>query len=282
MIEIPNIYQAETDRVAGRYWASLEQGRLLGKIPLDELHQLPDVQLAAVMRAWRIWTNSLSSIYKSQWNGKNAAQPLFEARDVIQTYYYDEFSREKATQMSEPFVKDENGNEYQLAAEMCRYKGKYLLNVAQLIGNNVYITLAASSFDQAIMWATESTSAWAVATMERQIVGKHPDVTPKSEPIDFDTFTYAYETAAEIGRNSGSWDRVAAISWWYAREASLVGGRSAEFSKGISCLKEAASKLNKPWVEYPLGDLAGRALGISRRLSRDRANDEKLALNYPE
>ncbi len=68
------IYLAETHRVHGRLREALETARQQGQIPVENIASLPDDKLGEFMRWWRIWTVTLMSLYKGEWNGKQAAQ----------------------------------------------------------------------------------------------------------------------------------------------------------------------------------------------------------------
>ncbi len=252
------IYQAEMKRVMDPAREAIENAQQNASIPLEELAHLSSEEMIDVMRLWRIWAVTLMTLHKKEWNGKRAAEYLYEAREVFRTYYYNPTVLEAASAMKT----DPEGNEYQMLAEMNRDQGKFYLYAAGLTGESFLTAIACQCFEEAIKNAEEGTSAWAVATMEREIAGKKI-----KQEIDFDIFREAYETAVYLSPRAGGWDRMAAVSWWYVKE-SLWAGRKSDLELGLRNLRKASQELGINWLKkYPLNEVSITLLGVSRRIT---------------
>jgi hypothetical protein len=267
--EAPIVYHAEAKRVKGPQREALEMARKHGRIDPKMVETLPPEELADKMRWWRIWTTTLMSLHKGEWCGEQAAKYLLEAKSVFQAYYNQETTIQTAREMKS----DAEGHEYQMMAEMFRDKGRYCLCVASLIGNAGMVTQAVMYFNQATKEAEKDTSAWAVASMEEQIARRR-----LGRRINWKTFTLAYQTAVKLSPEAGGWDRMAAVSWCYTKEA-LLAGRKDNLRVGLTNLREASQKLGVNWVKrYPLKDLVSSALSVSRRIGARRIPLEKFRI----
>lgn len=256
--ESPLIYQAEAKRVKGPTKEALESARERGAIDPETISSLPPEELADKWRWWRIWTVTLLSLYRGEWNGQKAADYLLEARNVIKTYYCNQDAWERAKTLKT----DAEGHEYQMAAEVCRDEGKYFLCAASLTGNNVFVKEAIVSFEEAISLAEKGTSAWAVAIMEKEISQKQG-----GQPINWEIFRKAYETIVKLAPQAGGWDRMAAVSWWYTKEA-LWAGKKKELQLGLENLKRASHELGINWIKkYPLQEIVSSLFTVTRRVT---------------
>lgn len=254
--ETESIYQAEIKRVKGPKREALEMAREHGRVSPETIGILPREKLVDLMRWWRIWAVTLMSLHKGEWGGGQAAEYLLEVRDVFQTYY----DHPLVIRAAEEMRTDPEGHEYQMAAEMSRDKGRYCLYVASLTGNSVFLNQAAGHFDKAVREAEQGTSAWAVATMEKEVTNRR-----LGKGVDWETFTLAYQTAVALSPQAGGWDRMVAVSWWYVKEA-LLAGRREELRSGLENLEKASQERGINWIlQCPLKDLVSSLLGISRR-----------------
>ncbi len=252
------IYLAETDRVHGRLREALETARQQGQIPVENIASLPDDKLGEFMRWWRIWTVTLMSLYKGQWNGKQAAQYLMEAKGVFVTYY----SHTEVAKAARKMKVDPEGHEYQMRPEMLRDFGKFLLHTAQLTGNPIFIDHAVEAFSRAVEESQEDTSVHALATMEREIANRQNEGR-----IDWEVFQSAYRTAVLLSPQAGGLDRAAATSWWYTQEA-LIAGRTNDLKYGLKNLMGACQAGGVNWfTRYPLKEAISSVFGLSRRLT---------------
>ena len=249
------IYQAELKRVMGPAREAIEDARKNAAISPEEIESLSPKKLIDKMRFWRIWAVTLMSLHKKEWNGRRAAEYLFEARDLLKTYYAHPIVKEAAAEMKT----DPEGHEYQMLAEMYRDRGKFFLYVAGLTGDAFFLSHAHWFFEKAIENAEKDTSAWAVATMEREITKRI-----KGKEINFNIFREAYQVAVELSPQAGGWDRMAAVSWWYVKE-SLLAVRMGDLRLGFDNLQTATQKLGVGWIRrYPLREISSSILGVSR------------------
>lgn len=263
------IYQTELERVKGDAQKAVEDARENAAISPEEIKNLSSEELMNKMRLWRIWAVALMSLHKKEWDGMQAAEYLFEARDLFTTYYNHPGVKEAARAMKT----DPKGHEYQMLAEMYRDKGKYYLYAAGLTGNTLFINKAINSFNEAILSAKKDTSAWAVATMEKEIAKRR-----KEEKIDFNIFKDAYQIAVSLSPQAGGWDRMAAVSWWYVKE-SLLAGKWEDLRLGLDNLQKATQELGVNWIKkYPLGEISASLLGISRRITVPGISSDKFQI----
>lgn len=252
------IYQAEMKRVMGPAREAIEDARRNATLSSSEIKNLSSEELVVKMCLWRIWAVTSMSLHKKEWNGKVAAEYLFEARDLFRRYYNHPNVKEAAFQMRT----DPEGNEHQMAAEMNRDKGKLCLYAAGLTGNSLFLDSAYFFFQKATSYAEEKTSAWAVATMEREITKRKCGIK-----IDFKRFSKAYQIAVDLSPEAGGADRMAAVSWWYVRE-SLLAGRKKDLQLGLNNLRTASQELGINWIKkYPLRETSSSLLGVARRLT---------------
>lgn len=145
---------------------------------------------------------------------------------------------------------------------MLRDKGRYCLCLASLTGNSTFVNQAKEYFEQAIQEANIYSSAWAVATMEMSIAQRQLGI-----PIDWRTFTQAYQIIDELKEHAGGWDRLAAVSWWYTKEAFIAGKRQ-ELEQGLTKLQSATKNFKTNWIlKYPLKEIFSSLFGLSRRIT---------------
>ena len=251
------VHQAELTRVRGDFREAIEQARAKGTLTREEIAGKPDGELREIMELWRVWEVSLLSVSQKQIGGKAAARFLREAREVVEQYYYDPHAWEVAKAMKT----DAHGNEYQMASEMCRDEGKLHLYIYHLTLEPSQLQLAIESFDEAVNLAEQGTSAFAVATMEREMVGKE-----QGKPINFEVFTEAYKSAVELAPQAGGWDRLAAISWWYTRESLLAGNREGILLGATNLLKAVKEGKQNP-LKFVAKDLARPVMDRVKRLT---------------
>ena len=114
------INQAENNRVSGDFQGAIELASVHGKLSSIEIASKLDEELHDIMRLWRIWELSILSESQKSLGGKQSARFLRDARNVVERYYYDPHAWEVAKEMKV----DASGNEYQMAAEMCRDEAK--------------------------------------------------------------------------------------------------------------------------------------------------------------
>lgn len=215
---------------------------------------LPKQDLTNYMRAWRIWTTTLMQLYKGEWNGNRAAQFLWEARNVF-NYYNHRSVVEAAQQMKT----DPENHEYQMRAEMLRDKGQYWLRLAELTGNPELIKRAGGCFMVAIEEAAEGTSIRALVSMEKEIARRKLGIK-----MSWPDFSSAYQIVSGLSSDAGNWDRLATVSWMYTKEA-LLAGKKEQFQDGLTSLQLASKNLSVNWIKYPLKEISGVPLDLSRR-----------------
>lgn len=252
------IYLAESLRVKGQMAAAVAICQKEAGIPFEQISAVPREEMVELIQLWRIWTVSLSGLYKKQWNGRKAADYLLAAKGVFLKYYCNRHVQETARETR----RDPQGHEYWMRAEMFRDFGKFLLHLAEISGNPEYIEHAVMVFDKAIEASEAGTSARAVATMEKEVANRQ-----FGEKINWDVFTPAYQVAVQLSPQAGGWDRMAAVSWWYAWEA-LLAGKKEQLQLGLENLKDASRSLGVNWIiRYPLKEATSSSLGVSRRLT---------------
>lgn len=252
------IYLAESLRVKGQMAAAVAICQKEAGIPSEQISAVPREEMVELIQLWRIWTVSLSGLYKKQWNGRKAADYLLTAKGVFLKYYCNRHVQETARETR----RDPQGHEYWMRAEMFRDFGKFLLYLAELSGNPQYLEHAVEVFTRAIEASEAGTSAWAVASMEKEIAERQ-----SGNEIDWDVFTPAYRTAVQLSPQAGGWDRKAAVSLLFAREA-LFAGKKEQLQLGLENLKDASRSLGVNWIiRYPLKEAASSLFGVSRRLT---------------
>jgi hypothetical protein len=247
----------EEKRSVGNHAQALAEARRNGSIEVREIAHLPKDDLENKMRIWRQWTTLLSSIYKDELNGKSGVQMLYESRDVIRNYYYNEHVWQAALDME--YDNPEKTREYQMAAEMCRDEGKFWLNVSQ-VQPHIFVDRAVTAFDEALTLSKKGTSAHALAYMEKAVIQRH-----QGKKIEFEKFSRSYYTVMDLAPKAGGDDRAAAVSWMYTREA-LLAGRSQDVTLGFTNLKEACGD-QKSWLNYPLREVTTAVFGQTKRFS---------------
>ena len=265
------IYQVEARRVKGgkaNLIAALEDARSNGEVDEAEIARLPLEELADKMRCWRIWAVTALSLANGEWSGKRAANFLREARHVIGVYYYNETVWERAKQLKT----DAEGHEYQMAAEMCRDEGKYWLRVGAFLGNPLLIDKAIESFEETISLAETGTSAAALAMIERETAKR-----TKGQGVDFTQIRQAFTTVVDLSPRVGGWDRMAAVSWMYIKEA-VFSGNFKDSLMGVRNLRIACNQLDKGWLQYPRNELLTGVMGISRRMTRGDVYAEQFEI----
>lgn len=252
------VYRAEEMRVSGNLREAIALAREYAEISPEDISNIPPEVLNHLMQLWRIWTVSLMSLHKREWNGNRAAELLLQAQHVFQTFYNHPATIEAAQEMPQ----DSQGAEYEMRAEMCRDEGRFCLYWAALTGNSSFLKEAIECFNQAIEATREGSSARGVATMEREIARRQ-----KGEQINWEVFSDAYRIVVDLSPQAGGWDRKAAVSWWYAKEA-LLAGRGANLTEGLNNLRSACQEGEVNWISrYPLRELSAFILGISRRIT---------------
>jgi len=158
-----------------------------------------------------------------------------------------------------------------MKAEMCRDQGEWWQRWAHLTGNPECLERAIRCYNKAIETATEGSSARAVATMEREIVKRQ-----RGKKINWGVFSSAYIKVVELSPKAGGWDRKAAFSWWYTREA-ILAGRLEEIKQGLNNLREACQKGKTPWIKYPLKEIIQLLLFKAQRSTYTGYKDPYLA-----
>jgi hypothetical protein len=261
------VTSSEQERAQGNLDRVLKLVRGNSKINPPEIINLPHEQLVSLMQLWRIWTVSLMSLAGKKWNGDKAAELLLEARGVFLRYYEHPFVQEVASKMRN----DPSGAEYQMLPEMNRDEGKWWETWARLTGRPEYLERAIGCYNEAIRAATEGSSAWGVATMEREIAERQ-----RGGKINWDVFSFAYRKVVELAPQAGGWDRKAAVSWWYIREA-ILAGRRKEIKEGLTNLQNACQEGKIPWIKYPLTEIIQLILSTVRRATYTGHKDPDLA-----
>lgn len=244
-----SIYQTETKRVKGGKKDLLEaikEAKYYGEIPGKRILSLSGEELAEKMRYWRIWMVAEISLSKEVWTGGKAAEYLSEAVKVFKNYYeHPRVKKEAQTLKTDP-----KGHEYQMAAEMARDKGKYWWRYGQLTGYKLSLDFAVWEFERAVSLAEKGTSAWALASMEKEMVKRKI-----SGEFDFKRFQENYKVVVSLAPQAGGYDRMAVVSWWYTKEA-LRQVDLKEVKRGIESLQKACKELGfNWWKRYPLADL---------------------------
>jgi len=107
--------------------------------------------------------------------------------------------------------------------------------------------------------------------MEREIAKRQ-----RGEKINWDIFSFAYGKVVELAPQAGGWDRKAAVSWWYIREA-ILAGRRKEIKEGLTNLQNACQEGKIPWIKYPLIEIIQLSLSIVRRATYTGHKDPDLA-----
>lgn len=250
------VHEAEKQRAAGDLERAIALARQYADIKPEEIETHEN--LPPLMQLWRIWAVSLMSLSQKQWNGNKAANCLLQAREVFERFYHHPQVIEAAPEMDQ----DSRQAEYRMRAEMLRDEGKLWQYWAGLTGNTFFLDKAIECFNQAIQATLEGTSVWGVATMEKEIATRL-----KGGKINWAEFSRAYETVVELSPQTGGWDRKAAVSWWYVKEA-LLARRKAELIRGLNNLHDACQEGKVNWItRYPLRELWTFILGVSRRIT---------------
>jgi len=242
------VNSAENQRVQGNFVKAITLAREHSQINTTEISELTWKQLTSFMQLWRILTVSLMSLANGKWNGNEAAKLLLEARDVFRTYYNHLCVKLAASEMKTAPAE----TEYQILeilAEMYRDQGNWWQRWARLTGIARYLEKAIDCYDKAAQAAIEGSSAWGVATMEREIAKRQ-----RGEKIDWNAFSCAYRKVVELAPQTGGWDRKAAVSWWYLREA-ILAGRLEGIKEGFNNLLSACQEGKTSWIKYPLKEL---------------------------
>jgi len=249
---------AEGLRVKGELAAAIAICRREADLSPGQIDRIPREKLPDLMRFWRIWSIAAMGLYSRQWDGNKADRFLTEVKDVILRYCFHTRVQQEAAAMKT----DSEGHEYQMQAEMYRDKGRMCLKLAELTGLTCYLDSAIRAFQSAINCAEQGTSAWAVAIMEKEITERQ-----SGNNIDWGVFTPAYEAAVNLSPQAGGWDRMAAVSWWYTKEA-LIAGKKEQLQVGLENLKVASQPLGVNWIiRYPIKEVALSLLVASRRLT---------------
>jgi len=259
--EIPLPASAEKQRVNGDNNPLAKRLADYLLITDEEINEATKPELIRLMQIWRICVVDLLNHSTRTWSGKKAAKFLSEAKNIFVQYYNNSpvINEEAEAMKTDP----ENPEvEYQMKVEMLRDKGKYCLNVAELTGNEHFVGLAIGYFQEAVVAAEKDTSAWAVATMEEEMAKKQ-----LGEKIDWTRFKVAYQTAIQLSPHAGGWDRKAAVSWWFTKEASMAG-RQEDLRLGLVNLRSACKEGKVSWItRYPIKDVSKFIMRISRRLT---------------
>lgn len=255
-IESPGIYQTEAE--GPTLQEALQDARRFGEINPVKIARLSQKELTDIMCWWRVWVVSLTTLHEAEGDGQQATEYLLEAKEVIDAYY----QHPAVIEASEKMERDSEGHKYQMRAAMLRDEGKWYLCMAQLTGNSSFVAQALDCFEKAIQAATENSSTWAVVIMEKETTKRQ-----SGKKIDWGVFSQAYQTAVGLCPQAGGWNRMAATSWCYIKEA-LPAGRGKDLELGLNNLIKATRNLGFNWViRYPLWDIVTSLLGVTRRLT---------------
>src|SRR4030067_170146 len=160
----------------------------------------------------------------------------------------------------------------ELAAEMCRDEGKYWLRVGAFLGNPLLIDKAIESFEETISLAETGTSAAALAMIERETAKR-----TKGQGVGFTHIRQAFTLVVDLSPRVGGWDRMAAVSWMYIKEA-VFSGNFKDSLMGVRNLRIACNQLDKGWLQYPRNELLTGVMGISRRMTRGDVYAEQFEI----
>ncbi|HSA84341.1 MAG TPA: hypothetical protein VLF20_05675, partial [Patescibacteria group bacterium] len=206
------IFAIEQRRVRGFYAQSARATRPV----VDEfIHGVSFTALSltgqkeALMNA-RIYVNSKLSLARNASTGRKVAGHLRGAKEAIESVYHDSRVRREARRITT----DIRGTQYEFATEMVRDEAKYLLVLAELTGNAVYVTEALRRFDRALRIATEPTIKTLVAFEKARVLFDRQR-TPKK----FSRVTDSFRKAVIASSEAGNWERTATISAWYLIDA---------------------------------------------------------------
>lgn len=160
----PLIEQAESFRIRGDTSSAINIAKAQSSITHEQIVHTPDEELFEFMQLWRIWIESL--LDSSQISGSNVDSEILQStQEVIAVYYYDEYAWEIAKKIKS----DSKGNEYQMAAEMCRDEGWLHFYMYKLTHNPRELELAMESLDEALELATAGTHAYIVTLSDREL-----------------------------------------------------------------------------------------------------------------
>ncbi len=269
------IYFAEQSRVKGSSRSlanAVNNARKSGSIEPDSIANLSVEELADRMRWWRIWAVSALSLAGKQWIMKKAVPHVKEARSVLQVYYYNPIVWETAKELT----KDSEGNEYLMAAEMCRDEASYWRKLSDWFQKPNLLLRATDALVEAIDLSPEGTSAHSLAIMENCTVTRE-----RGYKFSWGSFTEAYENVVDLAPHVGGWDRMAAVSWYCLREA-IYAGKRQETQLAVGNLMVACHHMNKYWFNYLMTE-GGKWLSASAKQATNSevSAEEKTTLLLP-
>ncbi len=253
---MPEIFQAESERISGKYAQSILTLRQDAEIDPNQITHLTAEELQGKMMLWRIWVVNLGSLANATPFGNTAANYLKESNQVIQTYYHHPTTIEAASQMTQ----DPQGDEYFMQAEMSRDQAKHCLKVAALTGNTQLVKDALSHLDQAIESAPAGSSAHHLSQLEKQIAAQK-----LGQKIDPDSFTHHYSQVSQIASSSQNWDRLASVSHSFLQhlpQSVTLNTRNQAHSNLIHAVDNLKQNLT---LNYRLKSFIGSIFQFTRR-----------------